>query len=67
VIWAKTLSPAEAKRQMKATIVLGTFVTAATGAGMAAEHASLLVEPVVLLLSGAALIALASAVRRYVP
>jgi hypothetical protein len=52
---------------MKATIVLGSFVTAVTGAGLAAEHASLVIEPVVLLLSGAALIGLASAVRRYVP
>lgn len=52
---------------MKATIVLGSFVTALTGAGLAAEHASLVIEPVVLLLSGAALIGLASAVRRYVP
>ncbi len=53
-------------REMKATIVLGSFVTAVT-AGLAAEHASLVIEPVVLLLSGAALIGLASAVRRYVP
>ncbi len=55
------------KREMKATIVLGSLLTAVTGAGLAAEHASHLVEPVVLLLSGAVLIGLANAVRRYVP
>ena len=67
VIWATALSPAEVKREMKATIVLGSLLTAVTGAGLAAEHASHLVEPVVLLLSGAVLIGLANAVRRYVP
>jgi hypothetical protein len=52
---------------MKATIVLGIFSAVVTSAGLAAEHGVRLVEPAAMLLSGAALLALASAVRRYVP
>jgi len=52
---------------MKATIVLGLFSIAMTGAGAIASVMRVAVEPVTLLISGAALLALASAVRRLVP
>jgi hypothetical protein len=77
--WATALSTVEAGREMKATILLGVlalvtciaFVAApvafAVGATAAAEHAPRAAEPVWMLISGATLIAVASAVRRFVP
>ena len=52
---------------MKATVVLGILSAAMRSAGLAAEHTVRLVEPAALLLSGAMLLALASAARRFVP
>lgn len=52
---------------MKATILLGIFSVAVTGAGAVASASTARLEPVALLISGATLLALASAVRRLVP
>lgn len=52
---------------MTATIVLGIFSAVVASAGLAPEYTARLMEPATLLLSGAMLLALASAVRRYAP
>jgi polyferredoxin len=79
VKWAKVLSSAEPDREMKATIVLAVLallvlvafaaapVALASASTMAAGHSTRADELVWMLVSGATLLGVASAVRRYVP
>ena len=74
--WVGTHTPAEVDWEMKAISILLVLIAMATAAVVAAQPVNpagalqapeLAMEPLWMVLSGAALLGLASAVRRYIP
>ena len=74
--WSIVHTPAEVDWEMKATSILFVLIAVAMAAVVAAQPVNPVsalpapehgMEPLWMLLSGAALLALASAVRRYIP